>query len=1054
MALSILSLACAAAVACWDDQQAPLGPPRLEANVQRDTGLAAAGDTYIQQNQANANAGTSTILRVRLDGKNRVLVRWDQATLQQVIGADSLVSARLELTYANPAVNWNQGPKVLLLHRLTQAWTELGATWNCAIDEVPTDGNANCGGGTAWQMTAAPPIVATATASFVVQTGSSGVVPLDVTGDVRAWLAGTATNHGWLLKKEQETASGLAEFGSRESGTPPRLVLSILQADTSVPPIPTTPFVFTYDTTRLIAGTDSTLYQRDVFEVVFKQGTSGAAIGSFFSRFSVTVIGGMQFTQAYVIRVPDPVTKAARDSLLHAMAADANVRSVVNLMYNFRGQVIIHGRWPRDGSSVQRSNWTMAGASDATRGLLQARFPLAWGCETGRYGPTVVDVAVMDFFFQDHADLDQPAKRWLPSFLAQPNSQIAARLATSTFQAHGLAVSGVIGAVADNGAGLAGALWNIRLRQYAFANGNRVMANALHVPDSMIAQAASDGARILVIAHDIEWDLPDPTERVGYLERYSVGFERFLDANPRNIIVHAAGNDTLVAPVATFANGARPGMLSQAIARMFHLGNTHTDRIIQVTAANAAGNALWSGSNDFSGATGTVAAPGEDVRVLWSGNGENTVSGTSVATPLVAGAAALLLAFDPSIGGAEVKRLLTTDTVLNSRGMLVADSVLGRRRSIGSGTLLDAYSPLAMRARAVANLPICGYPVRATDNPDSIVLDAPAPARRAFAFPNGVVGLSVAQGGRQIAVRTRTGAQLDSTVVLSHTGALIGAHIDQWRSFLERDTLIERWRFTFPPGGNGSAFYPEMTVSGPSFPLGPLTIDKFASLVPPNRFFTGTPFVAPSADFVVLGADEFATGLGGPSCQTDTLRWYVAPLNGSGQTLVRTDGASECTGGPVRFLMRSGADWSHDGRVAASFVVNRLPSNAFETRIRRFTPPGSAQSDLAVGSLWLVDPVFSSDDSLVLWTDVTFDIGGGNLTACAQTWRRPFSPYASPFGSTPVSPLGDCPNFLPRRRDNAPPPVAGGPTGAQGFALFRPPPGLDRRRPPIVARVN
>ena len=95
--------------------------------------------------------------------------------------------------------------------------------------------------------------------------------------------------------------------------------------------------------------------------------------------------------------------------------------------------------------------------------------------------------------------------------------------------------------------------------------------------------------------------------------------------------------------------------------------------------------------------------------------------------------------------------------------------------------------------------------MRASNNADSIILDAPAPARRAFAVPY-FVGISIAQGGRQIAVRAQTGAQLDSTIVLSHTGAQLGSHIDQWRSFLERDTLVERWRITFPPGGNVDTF--------------------------------------------------------------------------------------------------------------------------------------------------------------------------------------------------------------------------------------------------------
>jgi hypothetical protein len=50
------------------------------------------------------------------------------------------------------------------------------------------------------------------------------VVSFDLTADVRAFLDGSP-NHGWLVRKVNEGAPGRVEFASRETATPPRLVV-------------------------------------------------------------------------------------------------------------------------------------------------------------------------------------------------------------------------------------------------------------------------------------------------------------------------------------------------------------------------------------------------------------------------------------------------------------------------------------------------------------------------------------------------------------------------------------------------------------------------------------------------------------------------------------------------------------------------------------------------------------------------------------------------------------------------------------------------------------
>ena len=52
-------------------------------------------------------------------------------------------------------------------------------------------------------------------------------VEFDVTQDVQAFLNGTSTNYGWIIKKTVDSESGQVEFASREEtgSNAPELVL-------------------------------------------------------------------------------------------------------------------------------------------------------------------------------------------------------------------------------------------------------------------------------------------------------------------------------------------------------------------------------------------------------------------------------------------------------------------------------------------------------------------------------------------------------------------------------------------------------------------------------------------------------------------------------------------------------------------------------------------------------------------------------------------------------------------------------------------------------------
>jgi len=360
------------AAGCQQDQPTGVHAARAQADVaqSRDTTLAPAADTYIRQGSPNQNQGAELILRLQSSGKNRALLRWDQQALVQAQAGGTVTSARLELTIADLGDNWSSAGRTIELHRMTQAWTELGATWNCAVDSVPGNSQPDCAGPTAWEMDpgGANPWVAAPTATALLKNGQTGVVTFDVTADVVAWLAGQP-NDGWILKKTVEGDPGKVDFGSRESATPPGLLLSVAVADTSRPPIPrSTTYTYPHDTLYVVTNPADTgrIYYRRLYEIMFADSASGLSIRGLLAKYHAQIVDGVWSSGSYIVMMPDPgatwqAVQARRDSLHREPI-------VVAFMPLIRrdNPPVPRSRFPVDGVEHARSNW-FDGSLDSRR---------------------------------------------------------------------------------------------------------------------------------------------------------------------------------------------------------------------------------------------------------------------------------------------------------------------------------------------------------------------------------------------------------------------------------------------------------------------------------------------------------------------------------------------------------------------------------------------------------------------------------------------------------------------------------------------------------------
>lgn len=192
---------------------------------------------------------------------------------------------------------------------------------------------------------------------------------------------------------------------------------------------------------------------------------------------------------------------------------------------------------------------------------------------------------------------------------------------------HGTHVAGIIGAAGNNGKGSSGIAWKVRLMALRFIDETQggSTSDAIACMDYAVAQ----GARVI----NASWG---SAGRSRSLERAIVRAR-----NAGVIVVAAAGNDGVNLEVTP----SYPASYTQ-------------DNLLTVTATSR-GDGLYPEGN-----TGAVsvdlAAPGMEILSTWAGSDSDylTATGTSMATPMVTGALALLIARHPDAEVATLRSAL------------------------------------------------------------------------------------------------------------------------------------------------------------------------------------------------------------------------------------------------------------------------------------------------------------------------------------------------------------------------------------------------------------
>jgi serine protease len=221
---------------------------------------------------------------------------------------------------------------------------------------------------------------------------------------------------------------------------------------------------------------------------------------------------------------------------------------------------------------------------------------------------------------------------------------------------HGTHCAGTIGARGDNGVGVVGVNWDVKLMALKFlsAGGTGTTSDAIEAIQYAVAMK-NRGVNLRVLSN-------------------SWGGGAFSQALLDAINAAAAADILFVAAAGNNSsnNDASP-----------HYPSSYDAPNVVVVASTTRTDGLSSFSN-YGATSVDLGAPGSDILSTTPNNTYSLLSGTSMATPHVAGAAALLLSLDGSLGYAEVKSTLlsTVDPIASLSGRTVTGGRLNVARAV------------------------------------------------------------------------------------------------------------------------------------------------------------------------------------------------------------------------------------------------------------------------------------------------------------------------------------------------------------------------------------
>jgi thermitase len=226
---------------------------------------------------------------------------------------------------------------------------------------------------------------------------------------------------------------------------------------------------------------------------------------------------------------------------------------------------------------------------------------------------------------------------------------------------HGTHCAGIIGAEGDNGLGIVGVNWQVEIMPLKFMGrgGFGSTKDAVEAINYVIERKRA-GVNVRVIS--ASW---------GSRQKSKALEDVIRKAGEEDIIfIAAAGNDS-----------------SDADKSPHYPSNYKLPNVVAVAALDRR-DQLASFSN-YGAKTVHLAAPGRDILSTWLGGGFEEHSGTSMATPFVAGVAGLVLSVEPNLSVKELRERLfeSVDKLDSLKGKVSTGGRINAARAVGAAQI-------------------------------------------------------------------------------------------------------------------------------------------------------------------------------------------------------------------------------------------------------------------------------------------------------------------------------------------------------------------------------
>ena len=539
---------------------------------------------------------------------------------------------------------------------------------------------------------------------------------------------------------------------------------------------------------------------------------NGASLEKLIHETGATVRRKMRASGVWLVAYPD----ADMDTVTAARATlgrlDGMVRSV-DLDYVVHTCVL-----PNDTSFSSLWGMHNTGQSGGTPDA-DIDAPEAWDMHTGSLA---VKVGVIDTGI-DHTHPDLAANIWInPSeiagnsidddgngFIDDIRGWDFVNNDNNAFddQYHGTHCAGTIGGVGNNGQGVAGVCWTVSLVPLKFLN-------------SSGSGAISDATEAVAYATSIGVHLTSNSWGGG---GYNQAFKDALDAS------HAAGILFVAAAGNSNANNDLGG---------FFPSNYDSPCVISVAATTRTD--AKSSFSSYGLTTVDLGAPGSEIFSAQPGGLYQNLNGTSMATPHVAGACALLKAFKPSLTHLEIKDAIfaSVDVTPAMSGITVTGGRLNVHKALLMLDDLSVSPTVTFQAKGSA-----GGPFSPTLQTYTVAnTDALTPVTWTAASGAPWISVSPASGtlaaGSSATVYATFNSEASNLPAGVHVGAVIFSNLTSGVSFTRsvrlavgqvdhfteqfstlNDTDNQSWLFT--PDGSDSFYSVIRTTGVTAFPTNP-----------------------------------------------------------------------------------------------------------------------------------------------------------------------------------------------------------------------------------------